>query len=193
MFDRRPGDGNGCIPSGLDQMAPGPVLAAYLSSIDVGTLVGHDRVVVVRAHQRMASHHQAQVLEAIASVTDAFGYDDPNRSAEAASLEIAAALRLTRRSAESQVALASEIIRRIPSVFERLVAGLIDLPRTRVLVEGTWHLSEPQARNVVDCVIDDVPRLTTGQLRTRLRKLCISADPEDAKQRYVVRSMNAKS
>ncbi len=40
------------VPSGLDQMAPGPVLAAFLSSIDVGALSGHDRVTVVRAPGR---------------------------------------------------------------------------------------------------------------------------------------------
>ena len=43
------------IPSDLAEMEPGIVLAAVLSSIDIDTLTGHDRVIVMAAHQRMAS------------------------------------------------------------------------------------------------------------------------------------------
>ncbi|MDP2623550.1 MAG: hypothetical protein Q8Q29_07135, partial [Actinomycetota bacterium] len=52
------------IPAGLDGMPPGPVLAGFLASIDVDAVSGHDRVVVLRAQQRMASHLQAQVYAA---------------------------------------------------------------------------------------------------------------------------------
>jgi hypothetical protein len=45
------------IPDGLDRMAPGPVLGAYLANVDVNRLCGFDRVVVLRAHQRMVSHY----------------------------------------------------------------------------------------------------------------------------------------
>ncbi len=184
MFDRERSDFDGSVPANLDAMEPGPVLGAFLSAIDPSTLVGYDRVTVMRAHQRMASHHQAQVLNAMDAVADAYGYDDPNVSLEAASAEIAAALRLTRRSAESQVALAHDLHNRVPAVFERLIAGAIDIPRARVLIEGTWHLGESEARAVVDRIIDDAPRYTTGQLRSRLRRLCIETDPDDAKARY---------
>lgn len=190
MFDRTRADFDGSIPEHLDEMPPGPALAAFLSAIDPETLVGHDRVVALRAHQRMASHHQAQMYRAMASVSDAYGYDDATTygeqriAAEGAAMEIAAALRLTRRSAETQIALALDLHRRLPVVFERLVKGLVDVPRARVLVEDTWHLREAAARDVVDRIIDDVPRYTTGQLRARLRKLCIATDPDDAADRF---------
>lgn len=184
MFDRLRTDFDGVIPAQLDDIEPGPVLGAFLSSIDPDTLVGYDRVAVLRAHQRMASHHQAQVMHAIASVSDAYDYDDINASLEAASLEVAAALRLTRRSAESQVALAHDLRHRLPVVFDRLIAGVIDVPRARALVEGTWHLGDDAARTVIGQIVDDVPRFTTGQLRSRLRRLCLASDPDDAKARY---------
>jgi len=38
------------IPPRLDEMAPGPVLGAFLSSVDIDGLSGYDRVVVLRAH-----------------------------------------------------------------------------------------------------------------------------------------------
>ncbi|RLA50218.1 MAG: hypothetical protein DRQ98_13145 [Gammaproteobacteria bacterium] len=49
------------IPARLDVMAPGPVMGAFLSSVDVSRLSGYDQVVVLRAHQRMASFYQAAV------------------------------------------------------------------------------------------------------------------------------------
>ena len=42
------------IPSRLDDMAPGPILGAFLSSLDVTKLSGYDQIIVLRAHQKMA-------------------------------------------------------------------------------------------------------------------------------------------
>ncbi len=61
--------------------------------------------------------------------------------------------------------------------------GRIDGRRARVLVDGTAHLDQRAARRVVAEVADRAPDLTTGQLRALLRKLCLVADPEDAKRR----------
>jgi hypothetical protein len=59
------------IPPGLDEMTPGPVLAAFLSGIDVTMVSGYDRVVVLRAHQRMASHYQAHAYNDMTAITTA--------------------------------------------------------------------------------------------------------------------------
>lgn len=87
------------VPRGLDEMAPGPVLAAYLSSIDVHTVSGYDRVVVLRAHQRMASHYQAHTYTDMTAITQALADDGESYEEELASAEIRAALNLTRRAA----------------------------------------------------------------------------------------------
>jgi hypothetical protein len=73
--DRVPG-----VPVDLDDMPPGPVLAAFLLSIDVGEVSGFDQITVLRAHQRMASHHQARMYTAMAAVTDTLDreYGDPD-------------------------------------------------------------------------------------------------------------------
>ena len=183
MFDHVEG-----IPAGLDRMEPGPALAGFLASIDVDRVSGHDRVVVLRAHQRMASHYQAQVYAAMASVADhmerAEFVDEPELSWDAASTEIRAALRLTRRSADTQLDLSLRLRQRLPRVWQALESGSIDPRRAHVLVHGTSHLDAGTARRVIDSVIDDAQRLTTGQLHGRLRQLAIEADPEDAAQRY---------
>jgi len=176
----------GVIPAELDRMEPGPILGAFLSTIKVGELSGFERVVVLRAHLRMASHYQAQVYEAMASISDLMSEtdQDPELAAEAAAVEVRVALRLTRRAADSELALAVDLKRRLPQVWEALAAGRIDLRRARIIVFGTSHLSDDAAREVVDRIIDRAPRLTTGQLAALLRRVCVIVDPQDAAARY---------
>jgi hypothetical protein len=65
-----------------------------------------------------------------------------------------------------------------------LRAGLIDLPRARVIVEHTLHL-EPEVRDeVVETALDRAPSQTTGLLAARIRRLAIWVAPDSAKNRY---------
>ncbi len=174
-------------PQGLlDSLQPGPVLAGLLYGIDVGKVAGHDRVAVLRAHQRMASYYQAQVYEDMAAVSDAMHEmdDDPVLANESAAAEIRAALRLTRRAADSDLNLALDLRHRLPSAWELLMAGYIDLRRARVMVNETLHLPLATAQEVIAEVLDHAPRLTTGQLAARIRRLCIDVAPEQATERY---------
>ena len=174
------------IPPGLDSMEPGPQLAAFLSSINAAEVSDHDRIVVLRADQRMASYYAAQVYEDMAAVSDSLHEmdDDPQMAVESAAAEIRAALRLTRRTANTELALALDLKVRIPRVWETLAAGDIDVRRAKVIAHGTAHLPVDTARDVVDRVIQEAFRLTTGQLMARIRRLCIEVDPRDARRRY---------
>lgn len=176
----------GVIPADLDRMEPGPILGAFLSSIDVSELSGYQRVVVLRAHQRMASHYQAQVYEDIASVADCMAEveDDPQLASEAAVAEVRTALRLTRRAADAEFDFALELKWRLPKVWEALASGNIDLRRARTIVFGTGHLSVDVAREVVEQIIGLAARLTTGQLAALLRRVCVQADPQGAVSLY---------
>ncbi|CAN5308176.1 hypothetical protein BH24ACT7_BH24ACT7_24090 [soil metagenome] len=167
-------------------MEPGPILGVLLSAIDVSRLSGWQRVVVLRAHHKMASHYQAQVYEDMALVADSMTEidDDPQVASEAAAAEVRAALRLTRRSADIELALALVLTRRLPKVWEALAAGDIDLRRARTIVEGTSHLCDRVAGEVVDRIIEPATRLTTGQLAALLRRVCVEADPQQAAVRY---------
>ncbi|MGB5380502.1 MAG: hypothetical protein WBO25_05805, partial [Acidimicrobiia bacterium] len=84
------------IPAGLDAMEPGPILAAFLASIDVRRVSGYDRIVVLRAHQRLVSHYTASMYADRAAVVDLFDDDETKRSdaAEAAAAAVRAALHL---------------------------------------------------------------------------------------------------
>ncbi|NQV05001.1 DUF222 domain-containing protein [bacterium] len=178
----------GSIPAHLDEMPPGPALGGFLASIDVDRIPGHDRVVVLRALQRQASHLQAGVYAAMAAISDHMETTefpgDPELSWPAAATEIGTALRLTRRSADDELDLAVRLRHRLPRVWESLASGAIDRPRARVIVHGTDHLDGDATRTVVDAVIDVAPTLTTGQLAARLRRLAIQTDPSAARDRY---------
>ena len=171
---------------GLDDIEPGWALGMWLSRIDLDHLSGHDRVVVLRAHQRMASHYTAQAYGAMAAVSDAMHEidDDYELADEAAAAEIRVALRLTRRAAHTELDLALALRRRLPRVWALLASGEIDARRARLIVHATRHLSIATARQVVEHVIDDAPGLTTGQLHARIRRLSIDADPASARDRH---------
>ncbi|MEZ5174606.1 MAG: DUF222 domain-containing protein [Acidimicrobiia bacterium] len=80
--------------------------------------------------------------------------------------------------------MALDLRHRLPTVYDLMLAGRIDERRAQAMANATMHLSDERARRIIDEIIDDAPRLTTGQLSARIRKLCITADPEDALDRY---------
>jgi hypothetical protein len=84
---------NGII-DGLDRMAPGPILGTYLATLNVAELSGYDRVVVLRAHQRMVSHYQAKLYDDMVAVREVFteAGDDPLDASMTAASEIRAAI-----------------------------------------------------------------------------------------------------
>jgi len=160
------------IPAGLDEMEPGPILAAFLSSIDVTRISDYHRIVVLRAHQRLVSHYTASMYTDMAAVVDVLDDDETKRwdAAEAAAAEVRAALHLTRRCADTEVGIALELQTRLPQVHDMLAAGVLDPRRARVLLDGTTHLDDDTARRVVDQIACEAATFTTGQLRARLRR-----------------------
>jgi Domain of unknown function (DUF222)/HNH endonuclease len=178
------------MPDDLEGIPPGPRLAAILAGADRTRLNGHDVVRLMQSHKRLAAHYEAASLADMVEVAHCPAGDAVSpveRSSdqeEFASDDIRAALRLTRSSAENQLGFAMELRERLPQVWELLTTGLIDLARAKTIVYGTSHLSGQTAREVVDRILDRAPNLTTGQLAARIRRLCVEADPDEAKSRY---------
>lgn len=170
-------------------MPPGPGLAAVLATIDLSRLGGLDCVEVLRAQHRQASHEQARQMAAMVEVAlCAVGPDAalPRMAVpdEWSADEIRAALSWTRSAADTQLSLAWDLTSRLPQVFAALDAGHIDMPRTRVFSEWTGGLTDQQAHQICDRLLPEAPRLTTGQLCERIKKMAIAIDPEWARKRY---------
>ncbi|MEN8239499.1 MAG: DUF222 domain-containing protein, partial [Actinomycetota bacterium] len=186
LIGARVTESGGTSVAELDGMQPGPFLAIAVSGIDLDGLSVEDRIVVLRAYQRLSSHYTAQVYAAMVSVVDSFENDegyDRCWACEATAHELRCALHLTRRSADVEVSFAVDLCERLPRVWEALLEGLIDRPRARTIVWQTTHLTDDEARAVVDRIIDRAPELTTGQLVAQIRKLAVAVDPEAATRR----------
>jgi hypothetical protein len=174
----------------LESVAPGPFLFAILEGIDRSRLNGFDMVEVLKARERLVAHCQAAAQEDMVEISDAAPGDaasDPERLAEAfehAADEIRAALTLTRRAAETRLDYAADLVGRLPQVGELLERGSIDWAKARVFVDGTAHLNITAARSVVAELKDRASNLTTGQLRARIRKLVVEADPDESVKRH---------
>jgi hypothetical protein len=176
----------------LDWLPPGIMLAAALSRIDRSRLSGHDRVSLLKARARLRSWIDAELLADIESVAESaadwVAAEVPDGDLQdvfyTTAAEVEAALNLTRRAAEFQTELAHRLCQRLPQVWAALSDGLIDLPRARVLADQTTHLPEELAREVCDQAMEKAAGQTTGQLRARIQRLIITADPAAAKDRY---------
>jgi hypothetical protein len=160
------------------------VLAGFLSAIDVNVVSGYDRVVVLRAHQRMASHYQAHTYNDMTAITSVLAQDGETGEIDLAAAEIRAALHLTRRSADIELSFALDLRQRLPQLHAMLESGVIDVRRAKAIDRHTCHLTTATARSVVERIAEAAPELTTGQLRARLKKLCIQADTQEARKRY---------
>lgn len=178
------------VPENLEEIPPGPELAQVLDSLDWDRLSDHELVRALQAQDRQVSHYQAGKAWTIDKIVksyqagcraDSFDFND---AVKGAACEIGAALCLTRRSAESEAGFAVQLLRHRPTVFEALLFGRIDIPRARVLVEETLHVTDAIAEAALDTLLPEASGLTTGQLRRRIAKLCVDADPEAARKRY---------
>lgn len=173
----------------IDSVPPGPLLAVLLEAVDRSRLNGYDLVRLLKARERQLAHAQAASMSDMVEISHAAPGDAESgleRLAEAfefASDEIRAALALTRRSAEYRLAFADDLMSRLPDVWCMLSEGTIDLPRARVMSNGTAHLDDDEARRVVDEIAERAPHMTTGQLAALIRKLCVEIDPEKALER----------
>ncbi len=175
------------LDPGIATMEPGIFLAAALTSIDLDALSGHDRVMVLEAHQRMASYYAAKMYEDMGAVADAYqvseGFDRLD-AIHGATAEVRVALHLTRRAADTEFEFSVQLATRLPRVAKMLKRGLIDVRRAKAIDHATVHLSTAAAQSVVDRIAEVAPNLTTSQIMARIRKLAIAADPAAAEEQY---------
>lgn len=178
------------LPDGVELIPTGPYLAAVVSSVDPSRLNGHDAVRLMQAEARLSSHHEAGKLAAMSEV--AFSPPgDANSPVERspgeieyAAVEIAAALTLTRRAAEAEMERSLSLTGSLRRVWKTLSQGLIDLHKAKVFDQGIGHLPDDTVGQVLDHTLDEASELTTGQLRSRLSKSVMAADPDGTKSSF---------
>jgi hypothetical protein len=172
----------------LDQMVPGPLLARALAEATAPgsrELTDSEQIGVLCGWQRQAAWAQAGLAAAALAVAH-------RRDAQAAAArnphlsgyvrdEIAVALTLTPLSAGRLLA-AGAGLGRLPEVAAALAAGQIDWPRACIFVDELLVLDGELARDIAAQLLA-AGRLTTSQLRSRLRRAVLAAAPDAARRR----------
>jgi hypothetical protein len=176
----------GWLPEDLVLIPPGPKLDAILAGVDRARLCDEDLVGLAQARNRQVAHLQAQLLADLHAIgqrsDEAVGRPEGSGAGRWAEVEVALAMCWTGRAAGGQLGLADDVIDKLPVVFAALNDGTIDVPKARVLCDAVVGLDTPTARRVVDQLIGEAHQLTTGQLRYRLRRLVLAADPDAVKR-----------
>jgi hypothetical protein len=176
----------GWLPEDLVLIPPGPKLDAILAGVDRARLSDEDLVGLAQARNRQVAHLQAQLLADLHAIgqrsDEAVGRPEGSGAGRWAEVEVALAMCWTSRAAGGQLGLADDVIDKLPVVFAALNDGTIDIPKARVLCDAVVGLDTPTARRVVDQLIGEAHRLTTGQLRYQLRRLVLAADPDAVKR-----------
>ena len=187
-----------------EHMAPGAAQAGWLAAA-AGTALGLDEyglAGVAIAARQLASWAQAAELAAVAQLAARAAAADPDiglrpdgrpaRLCRDALGQISLALMLTDHSATDWASLGITLTWRLSATGAALAGGRIDLARAKVIAEATSVLSEQAARAVEAAILPGAGRQTTAQLRARLRRAVIAADPDAAEQRHQDAERHAK-
>jgi hypothetical protein len=147
---------------------------------------GDARVDAMCVVARQVARQQALLLEAMAAVaatSTGIGFDAD---------EVAFALHLPRTVAQREVVLARDLLGRLPAVFAALSEGRICLARARVFSDVLIPVADDGlAGEIADRFLSAAEECTASQLRARLLKAVLAADP-DAAQRRLDRSIEER-
>ena len=183
-----------CGPA--DLMAPCSVLAELTGQARdrMSELTDDELVGVLRATRRVQSWQAALELEAVSELA-ARRLAEPARPgprpADRLAAELAAALTLTVRSADSLVHVATSV-ERLGGLRDSLAGGQIDLSRARVFADELCVLDWLKATRIAAKIVLEAPGLTTAQLQARLRRAVLAADPEAGRRRQKAAKDNAR-
>jgi hypothetical protein len=133
------------------------------------------------AHARLLSQVQALLL------ADAVEVADLTPNPEFAAFEVSSLLAWTTRASATHLELAYHVVLRLPDVHAAMLAGDLDLPKARIIVDRLETLPLPLARKIAAAILPKASRLTTGELGPRLARMIIKADPEAAARRRKAR------
>ena len=185
------GDGDPSVrrPHGGTQRAPGPKSAALLSLAVAGGLSSHDLLDGIAGWDQLISWAYARQAEMVAEFArrrpGPYEPDEPSpRVSEFAADEIAARLRVSRRSADLKLGLALDLADRLPGTAAALEAGRIDVAKARAVAELTANLSPEAARAVETRVLHRAGEQTAPELRRSLLRAVAKVDPDAHRKRH---------
>ena len=176
-----------------EHVPAGPGVASLLAASVPRAATDWELPGIASSYRRLAAWAQAGELAAVAEIAarsaaanPRIGTDDdgrPDRLPPEAAAQVALEMQMSQPAAAEWVDLAIGLRWRLPLTGAALSAGIIDLPRARIIAEGTAVLPDELASAVEDRVLPSAADQTTGQLRGAVRRAVLAADPTGAEQR----------
>ena len=176
------------MPAGAAQAGWLEVAAGGMDRLDEYGLVG---VTLAAGHQQARA--AATQLSAVARLCAQTAAADPKiglkadgrpaRVSRDALGQIEFALKLTHYQAEELADLAVTLTWRLMATGRALAAGSVDLDRARLVAQATSVLPEDRARAVEQTILPAAGGLVRTELRDRLARAVINADPDGAERR----------
>jgi len=152
--------------------------ASHLPRRAAGALSDADLLDAVAGVEASVAALHARQVELLAE----FSRRGPD-TREYAADELAARLGWTAFTAQRRLDDAEALTDRLPNTLELLDAGLLDLPRARIVVTGTTELDDDCAAAVDSAIAPDAPDLTTTKLARRVALEALAVDPDAAANR----------
>jgi hypothetical protein len=177
-----------------DELAPGPTLAVLTDKVVDGGVRGLDDdqlVGVLAAARRISSWATAVEADTAGELCrrrEATGsFADLKYLAD----ELAAALTTSVRAGEALAGFCAGLLA-LPATLAALRAGRIDRARAGVIVDELACLDPARAAAVEQLIIGAAANQTAGQLRHRVRRAVLAADPAAAERRRRERQRQAR-
>ena len=162
----------------LASLQPGPAAIGYLHSLNVAELDAEARVAVLQAWEAQAAWLAAEsqpVLAAVAGPAPTEFNDD-----DWGTFEVAAALRLSSRTAQDRVHVARTLTTTLGATLSALRAGAITTRHAAVLVEECLGLPAAVMSAVEARVLPKAAGQTLGQFGRAVRKAIMAVTPVHA-------------
>lgn len=171
---RRPDE----LAAWLAVLTPQPVLMeplVALAAARLGRAGKLDALIALRRHVAMLAAQEQELLAGIAA-------DDPSEE-QWCREDIAAALRLPPATVATLLAIATELVYRLPATLAALRTGEISERHARVLAEATGPLSTANAATVESRALRAAGEHTVAQFRAEVRRAVLRVDT-DAEKRH---------
>jgi hypothetical protein len=180
----------------LDTSEPSAVMAGLTDAATrdgrLAELYDDELIGVIRAWRRIESWSNGGLMMAIAELARRRPAERtpaappgkfPAELSEFIGDEIAAALTLSARTADTYLGLALDLALRLPDTARAQRAGVIDHLKARLIAEATRILTDADARAVEARILPGAGRQTLGQLRASVNRAVLAVDPAAATRR----------
>lgn len=172
------------VASWVRAVGPDPLLVeALLEAALSGRLSAAGRVDALAALEQADAMLEAAKIRVLAEMAVADAESDPT-GRQWAREDVAAALRISPRTAANRMALAETVASRFPAMLRLLGQGRATLMHARKLDELTINLDADTASRVEAAVLDAAQRETVGEFAKTAQRAVLRVDAASAEQRH---------